>query len=429
MSIDSASDDSSSSTPSSSTPSSSSSSPTSPSSPPSGSQASSQAGTSPFTVSSDPVDPTRKIDPLPEAAVPFPFEGPRARLVFEDGTEFEGTAFGALRSATGEAVFATGMVGYPESLTDPSYAGQILTLTFPLVGNYGVRPLEWEHNLPLGFEDRRIHVRGLVVSTLSHDFSHWQSSRSLSNWLEEEGVVGIQGVDTRAITQKLRSRGCTPAKIVVESDASAVAFEEIAKRNLVAEVSCPEPILYEGGSTRVVLVDCGLKANIVRSLLRRGASVLRVPWNYNLDEADGDGVLVSNGPGDPAQAEATVANLRRALTGQRPVFGICLGNQLVGRALGLKTYKLAFGHRSQNQPCLEVGTQRCYITSQNHGYALDATSLPDEWTEWFRNANDGSNEGIRHESGRFQTVQFHPEAMPGPTDCAYLFDRFLEVLR
>ncbi len=355
---------------------------------------------------------------------------PRARLITQDGDVFEGRAFGSCASSSGEVVFTTGMVGYPESMTDPSYRSQILVSTYPLIGNYGVMPDQTEDSLPVGFEADRIHVRGIVVSTLSNDYSHHLATRSLHDWMETEGVVGIEGVDTRALTRKLRHGGSVSGKIVVDESTSEgdLAFENLADVNLVAEVSIDKPITYGDGAKRIVLVDCGAKANIVRCLLARGVSVLRVPWDYDLSKADGDGILVSNGPGDPKNANATIENLRVALQGERPVFGICLGNQLVGRALGCETYKLKFGHRSQNQPCKEVGTQRCWITSQNHGYALNAETLPPEWSEWFVNANDGTNEGIRHESGRYATVQFHPEATPGPRDSASLFDRFVENL-
>jgi len=353
-----------------------------------------------------------------------------ARLITRDGDVFEGSAFGSCVSTAGEVVFTTGMVGYPESMTDPSYRGQILVCTYPLVGNYGVMPATTEDALPVGFEADRIHVRGIIVSSLSHDYSHWRASRSLHEWMAAEGVVGIEGIDTRALTRKLRHGGCVAGKVVVgqSTPEDQLEFEDSTDQNLVDEVSIDQPVEYGNGARRVVLVDCGAKANIVRCLTARGVSVLRVPWDYDLTRADGDGILVSNGPGDPKNAGATIENLRVALQGERPVFGICLGNQLVGRALGCETYKLKYGHRSQNQPCKEVGTQRCWITSQNHGYALNAETLPDEWSEWFVNANDGTNEGIRHESGRFATVQFHPEASPGPRDSASLFDRFVESL-
>ncbi|MEM7168314.1 MAG: glutamine-hydrolyzing carbamoyl-phosphate synthase small subunit [Planctomycetota bacterium] len=360
-----------------------------------------------------------------------------ARLVLGDGSVFEGTPFGAPVSTEGEVVFATGMVGYPESLTDPSYRGQILTLTYPLIGNYGVPSRAVTDVVKRDFESTKIHARALIVSTLSPDFTHWSAESSLSAWLAEEGIVGLTGVDTRALTKKLRSEGTVSGKVLVVDDPNreqveSAPFGDIGATNWVAEVSTPEPILHEpdgGGSQRVILVDCGAKTNIVRSLLKRGVGVLQVPWDHDFNGEDADGILVSNGPGDPAMVEATVANLRTALQGDRPLFGICMGNQLVGRAAGCETYKMKFGHRSQNQPCRQVGTERCFITSQNHGYALDGKTLPPEWEEWFVNANDGTNEGIRHKSKPFWTVQFHPEAKPGPEDTAFLFDEFVEKLR
>ncbi|MEE8142368.1 MAG: glutamine-hydrolyzing carbamoyl-phosphate synthase small subunit [Planctomycetota bacterium] len=357
-----------------------------------------------------------------------------ASLVLEDGSEFSGRAFGAIHSCGGEVVFATGMVGYPESLTDPSYRGQILLLTYPLVGNYGVpaRHHVEAGELPAGFESDRIQATALVISKLSLEYSHWKATRSLASWLAEEGVVGLSGIDTRAVTKKLRDEGSMAGKILVEGDTQVTArspFEDIHQRNLVKEVSVREPVLYGNGRTRVILVDCGAKANIIRSLVARGASVLRVPWDHDFNAEDASGVMVSNGPGNPKLATATVENLRVALSQDRPLFGICLGNQLVGLAAGCDTYKLKFGHRSQNQPCQEVGTQRCFITSQNHGFAINGQTLPQEWQEWFVNTNDGTNEGIRHRQKPFRTVQFHPEATPGPTDTSYLFDEFLELLR
>ena len=354
------------------------------------------------------------------------------RLVLSDGRQYEGRVFGACRTCSGEVVFNTGMVGYPESITDPSYRAQILVTTYPLVGNYGVparRPDAWRESR---FESDRPQVAGIVVSTLSEDYSHWQAASSLHEWLAEEGVIGIERIDTRALTKSLRDGGTIPGKIVVDGepggDAGEDDFEDISQRNLVAEVSVTEPRVYGDGKRRVILVDCGVKLNILRSLLARGVQILRVPWDYDFNGDDGDAVIVSNGPGDPRLATAAIDHLRIALEGERPIFGICLGNQLVGLAAGCETYKLPFGHRSQNQPCREAATDRCYVTSQNHGYAIDASSLPDGWEEWFVNANDGSNEGIRHCERPFRTVQFHPEATPGPRDTAFLFDRFVEEL-
>ncbi|RME71749.1 MAG: carbamoyl-phosphate synthase (glutamine-hydrolyzing) small subunit [Planctomycetota bacterium] len=377
------------------------------------------------------------VSPPSHKAQPRHHEGRcAARLLLEDGTELRGRAFGATRSAAGEVVFATGMVGYPEAMTDPSFQGQILVCTYPLIGNYGVPAhAPGPDGLPPeSFEAGRIHVSGLVVSTLSRGYSHWSAAGSLEAWMAEHGVVGIEGIDTRALTRRLRDRGTMPGKILVEADPGVreldeAPFENVFQRNLVAEVSIEEPVLYGNARRRVILVDCGAKANIVRCLLRRGVSVLRVPWDHDFNREDADAILVSNGPGDPKQARATIRHLRTALEGDRPVFGICLGHQLLALAAGCETYKLPYGHRGQNQPCLEVGTRRCYITSQNHGYAVDGHRLPDGWEQWFINANDGTNEGLRHAWKPFRSVQFHPEAAPGPDDTAFLFDRFVESLR
>lgn len=354
----------------------------------------------------------------------------RARLVLADGSEFSGHAFGAPVSAAGEVVFNTGMVGYPEALTDPSYRGQILTFTYPLMGNYGV-PTPGDRDR---FEADRIQVAAAVVATLSDDARHWTASRSLDQWLLDEGIPGVAGLDTRALTKRLRAEGTVSGKLLVEGDRAGEitdtsAFADISRRNLVAEVSVAEPILHGKGDRRIVLVDCGAKRNIVRSLVARGVEVLQVPWDHDPNAEDGDAIFVTNGPGDPKQATATIDHVREALRGNRPIFGICLGSQLLGLAAGCDTYKLKFGHRSQNQPCREVGTERCYITSQNHGYAIDGKTLPEDWREWFVNANDGSNEGIRHCDKPFRAVQFHPEAKPGPEDTAFLFDRFVDSLR
>jgi len=355
----------------------------------------------------------------------------RTRLVLEDGTQFTGESFGALEAVSGEVVFNTGMVGYPESLTDPSYHGQILVMTYPLAGNYGVPGDEAEDGMRTYFESPRIRVRGLVVAEHSEEYSHWNAAKSLSAWLGEEGVPGISGIDTRALTRILREKGTVPGKIVrVEGgqDLSDIPFEDPNLRNLAAEVSVSEPVLYPRGPRRIVLVDCGAKNNIVRSFLKRDITVFRVPWDHHFDGEDADGFLLSNGPGDPKMCVETIERTRRLLAGDRPVLGICLGSQIMALAAGADTYKLRYGHRSQNQPCLESGTRRCRITSQNHGYAVDTLTLPQDWREWFVNSNDGTSEGLVHISKPFFGVQFHPEAAPGPDDTDFIFDMFVRAL-
>jgi carbamoyl-phosphate synthase small subunit len=349
-------------------------------------------------------------------------------LILEDGSQYAGTLFGACVSTAGEMVFSTGMVGYPESLTDPSYAGQILVFTYPLIGNYGVPGRDRdEWGLLRGFESERIHPTGVIVATPASDTSHWQASRSLHDWMAESGVPGLAGVDTRALAKRLRQKGAMLGKIVAEDE--DVPWRDPNATNLVAAVSPPEPASYGTDGPRVVVVDTGCKLSILRGLLRAGTRVLRVPWDHDFFDEPFDGLFLSNGPGDPKMAEVTVAHVRRALADKVPIFGVCLGNQILALAAGANTYKLKFGHRSQNQPCLEVGTRRCYVTSQNHGYAVNGATLPEGWREWFVNANDGTNEGIRHEWRPARSVQFHPEAAPGPTDTAHLFDRFVETMR
>ena len=341
-----------------------------------------------------------------------------AQLVLEDGTVFHGRSLGAARSVSGEVVFNTGMVGYTEALTDPSYRGQIMTLTFPLVGNYGV---------PREFESPKIQASALVVSELALEYSHRAAERSLPQWLKDEGIPCIAGIDTRALTKRLRMHGCMLGKVVVENQ--EIGFFDPNKRNLVAEVSSGGLEIYRGNGKTVVVVDCGAKGSIIEELRKRDISVIRVPWDYDFLAEDFDAVFVSNGPGDPTACGTTIAHLRKAIQLNKPIMGICLGNQLLALAAGANTYKLKYGHRGHNQPCIEEGTGRCYITSQNHGYAVDESTLPAGWHPWFRNANDGSNEGLRHSTKPFLSVQFHPEAAPGPVDCNHLFDQFAGMIR
>ena len=350
-------------------------------------------------------------------------------LVLENGDSFEGFSFGSLKDVSGEVVFNTGMVGYPETLTDPSYKGQILVLTYPLIGNYGVPSNEKDiFGIEKNFESSKIHVTGLIVQDYSFNYNHWSAVKSLSSWLIENDIPAIYGIDTRALTKKLREKGVMLGKIVYDKD---VEFEDPNKKNLVDEVSIKKTIIYakEKGSKRVVLADCGAKNSIIKYLLKRNLTVIRVPWNYNFNELDYDGLFLSNGPGDPKKYKELIKNVKIAMKKNKPIFGICLGNQILGLAAGADTYKLKYGHRSQNQPCSLVGTKRCFITSQNHGYAVDSKTLKKRWREFFVNVNDGTNEGIIHETKPFFSIQFHPEANAGPMDTEFLFDKFVRIIK
>ncbi len=414
-----------------------------------------------------------------------------ASLILSDGTVFTGQSFGAETDTDGEVVFNTGMVGYPESMTDPSYRGQILVFTYPLIGNYGVPSEERNQwGFSKNYESEAIHVRAIIVAQESREYSHHTAVSSLHEWMKHHGIPGISGIDTRALTKKLREHGVMLGKIVQEKktketeeskesketkktdaiedfssplkaqSSKLIAIHDPNLDNLVAEVSIKEPVTYdpelkEGETVRATIVayDCGIKRNILRSWLKRGVRIHRVPWNYDLSKSklSYDGVFLSNGPGDPKQCTATIASVKWAVEQGIPTFGICLGNQLLALAVGGDTYKLKYGHRGANQPCVEEAKeseetnetkdslliahssklkarQRCIITSQNHGFAVDEKTLPAGWHVWWRNANDGTVEGIRHESGKYFSVQFHPEATPGPEDAGYLFDEFLEVI-
>jgi carbamoyl-phosphate synthase small subunit len=353
---------------------------------------------------------------------------PTARLVLEDGTVFEGKSFGYEGSTAGEVVFNTAMTGYPESLTDPSYEGQILVTTFPLQGNYGVPPRGKDpRGISDNFEGDHIHCKALVVQDYSWNNSHWQSDRSLNEWLTEEKIPGIYDIDTRALTKHLRDKGSMLGKIIVDG-CGDVEFYDPNKENLVAKTSCKDVQEYGDGEKLVVLIDCGVKHNIVRCLVNRGVRVVRVPWDYDFTTIPYDGLFISNGPGDPDMAQATVANIRKAIEIGKPICGICMGNQLLSKAAGAKTYKLKYGHRSHNQPVRRVGTNTCFVTSQNHGFAVDSATLPADWEPLFVNMNDGTNEGIRHKSKPFFSAQFHPEASSGPRDTEFLFDEFIALL-
>ncbi len=390
-------------------------------------------------------------------------------MVLDDGSMFHGFSFGFDKAVAGEVVFNTAMTGYPESLTDPSYAGQLMVLTYPLAGNYGVPPFSiGENGLPTFMESEKIHAEAIIVSDYSEEYNHWNAVESLGDWLKREMIPGITGIDTRALTKKIREHGVMMGRILIgdgtgvksggiaglqmQAGSRHLPFEmpDYGSINYVDRVSCKDIICYQPGGTgmsfpaetfdniriatlnpelkRVVLLDCGVKANIIRNLLKRNVAVIRVPWNYDFNPLEYDGLFLSNGPGDPDTCDAAVRNIRKALDGDKPICGICMGNQLLAKAGGASIYKLKSGHRSHNQPVRMVGTEKCFITSQNHGYAVADDTLGADWEPFFVNMNDGTNEGIRHKTKPFFSAQFHPEACSGPTDTEFIFDKFVELL-
>lgn len=344
-----------------------------------------------------------------------------AQLILETGEVFCGSAPGNQQgSFFGEVVFNTGMVGYVESLTDPSYAGQILVFTYPLIGNYGVHPEN-------SWESTKIHVKGVVMSELAPIYSNHSAQQSLKEWLNKQNIPYLVGADTRAVTKRLRTNGVIPGAITSQSS-QPTTFEKFADIHWVREVSIKEPRYYGSGEKLIIAVDCGMKENIIRCLSQLPVRIKRVPYDYDFTNEPFDGLFISNGPGDPAHCVETIAILRKALAKQKPTFGICLGTQLMALAVNATTYKLPFGHRAQNQPCLHLETNRCYLTSQNHSYAVDEKTLPIDWQVSFRNLNDQSVEGIEHKKLPFFAVQFHPEASPGPMDTQWLFEKFYEMI-
>ncbi len=355
-------------------------------------------------------------------------------LILDDGHVFHGYSFGFEKPVNGEVVFNTAMMGYPESLTDPSYSGQILVMTFPLVGNYGVPSAELDGNgLSRFYESDKIHVRALVVSNYSKQYCHWNAARSLADWLKEEKIVGIEGIDTRELTKILREKGSMKGKIVFD-DGEDIEFEDPNLVNQVAIVSTREIRTYGHGQKKVCLVDMGVKQNIIRCLLHYDVEITLVPWDcdFNRLGIDFDGLFISNGPGDPNLCGATVEHVKEFMKSGKPIYGICMGNQILSLAAGAKVVKLKYGHRGHNQPVrrYENGqpTSQCFITSQNHGYAVDNDTIPADWEPLFINMNDGSNEGIRHKNKPWFSAQFHPEASSGPTDTEFIFGQFFDLL-
>jgi len=358
------------------------------------------------------------------------------KLYLEDGTVYSGAGFGATETVAGEVVFNTGMSGYIETLTDPSYRGQILVLTYPLIGNYGVPASRNAGEIDPPFESDEIQVQGLVVQHYVDQHSHHNACRSLDRWLTDSQIPAVTGIDTRSLTRRLREAGTMRGWL---ADA-AMSLEEAKRQARTVDMSedvfklvTPDRVTrYDGGDLNILLIDVGAKDNLVRSMLQRGASVTRIPWNASFNDylSDCDGVLIGNGPGDPKDLADLVLKLRNLTeTFSGPVFGVCLGHQLLSLAIGGDTYKLPYGHRSVNQPVQDLRTGLCYVTSQNHGYAVRDDCLPGNFEPWFINVNDRTNEGIRSRSRPIMSVQFHPEASPGPQETGFLFDEFLTLAR
>jgi len=349
------------------------------------------------------------------------------KIILEDGAEYDGKSFGYQGSAAGEIVFNTAMTGYPESLTDPSYKGQILVMTYPLVGNYGVPCDDRENGMSKFFESEGIHISALIVTDYIEDYSHWAAHKSLNDWMIENRIPGVYGVDTRAITKRLREKGTMLGKVVFNNQ--DVDFYNPYNDNLVDMVSCKEKIEYGNGAHRILLVDCGVKYNIIRDLIDNDATVIRVPWDYDFLNEEYDGLLISNGPGDPKKCDVTIQNVTKAMQSNQPIMGICLGGQILELAAGADIFKLKYGHRGHNQPVKQAGGNSAFITAQNHSFAVDISTLSDDWEPYYINLNDGTYEGIRHKTKAFFATQFHCKSSGGTIDTEYLFSAFIEEVK
>ena len=352
-------------------------------------------------------------------------------LLLEDGTKYEGEIFGDDKSVSGEVVFSTNMAGYTESLSDPSYAGQILVSTYPIVGNYGLPSdeIDPETGLTKYWESKKFHPLAYIVHDYTDKYSHWNAVESLEEGLKRNGITGLAGIDTRALTQHIRDYGPLLGKVLPEG-AGDIEFRNYDETNLVDFVSTKEVVTFpQRSGKKIVLVDCGVKENIIREFLNRDINVTMVPWDYDFSDMDCDGVFITNGPGDPNKCGPLIERVRAFIKrGEKPLAGIRMGNQILALAIGAKVKKMRFGHRAVNQPVRKVGTDSCFITSQNHGFEVDNATLPEHWSVYFENLNDGSNEGLIHDSGKYFSVQFHPENHAGPMDTEFVFDDFIRLL-
>jgi carbamoyl-phosphate synthase small subunit len=363
-------------------------------------------------------------------------------LTLSDGSEFNGKLIGAPISASGEMVFTTGMVGYSEALTDPSYFGQILIFSYPLIGNYGIPVLPKGLSLPLprGFESDRVNAAAVIITIDSPEAYHWNSFQSLDHWLKEQNVPGIIGLDTRHLVHLVRQNPNLRGMVKPENPSGyrdlGVSLSPHAKdqffdpgeHEILGEVSVRERTLIGAGEgkPRIGLIDCGVKWNIMRQLLEQNCELMLIPYDDDLKGVECDGWLLSNGPGDPTKTGDLTERITALFSGDRPILGICLGHQILSLAAGAKTRRMDYGHRSHNQPVYKVGTRNGFITSQNHGYVVLEDSIPQDWEAWFKNANDQTIEGIRHKSKPFRSVQFHPEAAGGPRDTGWILNEFVQ---